>query len=97
MLKIYNIFGSYITAWVWLGFRNVMFGLLWAQGREIPKAMWFMSEDELKAEELYKNEYKFLIFKWISGYSCFKDYYSVSTKDKFWVVKGYSLRFIWQD
>lgn len=79
MISIYTKWGWFITAWVWIGFRNQAQGIMWGQGKEVPNSLGMLTEEEKLEYSIYRNTYKFGFLKFISGYKVVRDWQSTRT------------------
>lgn len=90
--KIYDRFGWFITAWYWIGKRNVGQGITWKLGK--PVDMWFhqMSEADRRRNGVWRREEVFGPFKILTGWKVVPDIYTPRRKNKFWAHPRLSIR-----
>jgi len=97
MLSIYRRYGNFITAWVWLGFRNTGFGYAWKTGKPASNYFALLTDKEKIDQGLWQKERKIGFLKLLTGWSIYRDWYSVKTKNGFWAVPRFSIRLAKQD
>lgn len=83
--KIYDRFGWFVTAWYWIGWRNVGCGLWWLNGTP--------ADNDIRT----RVERRALGLKLITGYSICRDRYRVMSDSPEWKVPVFSLRLSSQD
>lgn len=97
ILDIYEGHGDFITSWVWLGFRNTGFGYAWKSGKPATNYFALLTEQQRIEQGLWQKERKIGFLKLLTGWSVYRDWYSVSTNDGFWAIPRFSIRLASQD
>ncbi len=102
MKDIYDKWGWFVAAYVWIGFRNVFDGFSWEFGKPCCNYLSNMTDSQKKNYGVYEKVISLGPFKLLVGHAAYKDRFNVKTipvghneihRDQFWAVPRISLRF----
>jgi hypothetical protein len=89
---IYLKWGWFMASWYWLGIRNTG-SILWYIGKPAPTYLAIMSDEQKQEYGIYQTVRVLGIFKLITGWNVYRDWYSTFTNNGFWATPYISLRF----
>lgn len=96
--KLYDKFGWYWTSVYWIGWRNPGNGIVWDDGREVPKKIKVMTEAEMAEHGVWRKTKVWGRLKVMYGWETVRDWYGTKTpkgEDGFggwWAVPHFTVR-----